>query len=59
MFKYHFVLSGVDREGCEVRVSDQVFSSRYEAELAVLDFYGNPMFKRVWVSAIRDAQRAA
>ncbi len=59
MFDLAFVIKGIDRDGREVRVSDQQFTTLQRAEIATLDFYGDPRFKRVWAAPTGEARRAA
>jgi len=49
MFTPRFVIKGISRDGMEVQVSQQLFSSIYRAELVSLEFYGDSRFKTVWV----------
>ena len=49
MFTPKFVIKGIDRTGSEVLASNAQFNSVYRAELATLEFYGDPRFKFVWV----------
>lgn len=44
-----FIIKAIDRDGREVRASEQQFTSRYGAELASLDLYGDHRYKLVWV----------
>ena len=57
-----FFLKGIDKSGEEVRVSPGQFTSLYRAELASLEFYGDPRYKLVWVERSgygQDSYRAA
>ena len=44
-----FIIKGIDRDGREVRASESQFTSRYGAELASLELYGDHRYKVVWV----------
>lgn len=59
MFNLMFVIKGIDREGREVQVSNQRFTTQQGAEMASLDFYGDPRFKRVWVAPTGDVREVA
>lgn len=59
MFNPQFIIKGIDRDGREVLTSGRQFSSRYSAELASLEFYGDNRYKIVWVELFGYAEQAA
>ena len=54
-----FIIKGIDKEGQEVRASEQQFTSRYRAEIASLDLYSDYRYKFVWVERSGYGAKAA